>query len=140
MTRALKTTMTIYGTTGSLFGVSYLLLPRLMSELQGAEDSSAFLVATKMALGASLVPVGVFLLIASRDPIKNIVWVRFAIMFSLLFLGVSLYSGFVLFTHFSQAWFGVTLHGVFAGLLLALYPWKSIRDGDRLGGPRRPGL
>jgi hypothetical protein len=115
--------MTVYGIGGSLFGLFYLVFPEQSSVMQSGEAASAFLVATKMALGASLLAVGIFVAAAARDPIKNILWARFAIAFALSFLAVALYSGAVLFASFSQALLGETIHGLFAALLIAFYPW-----------------
>ena len=137
MNKALKLVMAIYGVGGSLFGLSYVFLPEQMAELQGAEELSAFLVATKMVLGASLIAAGVFLVLAARDPIRNILWVRFAIVFALLFLTVAVYVGTVLYTDFSQALFGVVLHGTFAVLLLILYPWQTVRGGEQAASDTR---
>lgn len=127
MTKALTIVMATYGTVGILFGLSYLLIPEQMSELQGAEELSAFLIATKMALGASLVPVGLFIVISGRDQVRHVFGVRFAILVALLLLTVSLYAGTVLYDDFSQALGGVLLHGVFAALLLILYPRHGAR-------------
>lgn len=136
MTKALKIVMATYGTVGILFGVSYLLIPEQMSELQGAEEMSAFLIATKMALGAGLVPVGLFIVISGRDQARHLLGVRFAILVALLFLTVSLYAGIVLYDEFSEALGGVILHGVFGALLLILYPRQAARDGKKVtSGP-----
>jgi hypothetical protein len=115
--------MSVYGIGGSLFGLFYLVFPEQASVMQSGEAASAYLIATKMTLGASLLAVGTFVAVAARDPIKNILWARFAIAFALSFLAVAVYSGTVLFTSFSQALVGVTIHGLFAALLIAFYPW-----------------
>lgn len=125
MTTARKVTMAAYGVGGSLFGIFYLFFPEQSSAMQGAEAMSAYLIATKMTLGASLVAVGAFTAIAARDPIANILWLRFAISFALLFLAVALYSGAVLFDSLSRASVGIVIHGLFAGLLIAVYPWRA---------------
>jgi len=125
MTKALKVAMSVYGAGGTLFGLFYLFFPQQAAAMQGFQADSAYLVATKMALGASLVAVGVFVIIAARDPIKHILWVKFAIVFAILFFAVALYSGFRLFTDFGQAIVGVTIHGVAAVALLALYTWRG---------------
>ncbi|HEX6299773.1 MAG TPA: hypothetical protein VF148_04850 [Acidimicrobiia bacterium] len=131
MIKALKIVMATYGTVGILFGLSYLLMPGQMSELQGAEELSAFLIATKMALGASLVPVGLFVVISGRDPVRHVLGVRVAILVALLFTTVALYAGTVLYDEFSQALFGVMLHGVFAVALLVFYPWRTVPGGKQ---------
>ncbi len=130
MTRPLKVAMATYGAIGVLYGLSYLVIPEQLSTLQGAEDVSDFLIAIEMALGASVLAVGTFVVIAARDPIRHILWVQFAIVFALLFLSTAVYSGLALFTEFSQALVGVILHGVFAALLLFLYPRRTQRSRE----------
>jgi hypothetical protein len=124
MNKALKVAMSFYGIGGTLFGSLYLFFPRQATAMQGFQADSVYLVATKMALGASLVAIGIFVSVAARDPIRHILWVRFAISFAILFLAVALYSGFRLFDEISQASVGITIHGVAAFVLLGLYPWR----------------
>lgn len=120
MTKALKITMGIYGIGGTLVGLSYLFFPR--------ED-------VRMVLGASLVAVGTFVVIAARDPIRNILWVRFAIVFALLFTAVSIYLGAVVRGEFRSVLDGIFIHGTFAVLLLILYPRQKVRDGEQAPSP-----
>jgi membrane associated rhomboid family serine protease len=124
MDKALKVAMTVYGSGGTVFGLFYLFFPRQATAMQGFQADSSYLVATKMALGASLVAVGIFVTIAARDPIKHILWLRFAIVFAILFLVVALYSGFRLFADVGQASVGIIIHGVAAVALLGFYPWR----------------
>jgi hypothetical protein len=129
MKKALKVAMSVYGTGGTLFGLLYLFFPRQAIAMQSSQADSAYLVATKMALGASLVAVGIFVIIAARDPIRNILWAKFAMVFAGLFLTVALYSGFRLHEDVSQASVGIIIHGVALIALLALYPWRGERSG-----------
>lgn len=130
MSKALKLAMAVYGAGGTLFGLFYLFFPRQAAEMQGFQADSVYLVATKMALGASLVAVGIFVILAARDPIKHILWLKFAIVFAILFFTVALFSGLYLFADVSQALVGIVLHGVFTTALLAFYPWRIARGGE----------
>lgn len=125
MVRMLKTTMTLYGLGNGVFGVLYLVAPDELASMQGAETTSAYLTSTKMALGAGLAVAGAFILIAARDPVRRVLWVKFAIALAVFFSAVAWYSGLVLFDDFGQASAGVIIHGAFALLLLALYPKQS---------------
>jgi hypothetical protein len=138
MTKALKVVMAAYGVAGIVFGLGYLIFPEQLSTLQGAEEVSDFLVAIEMTLGASVLAVGIFAVLAARDPIRNILWVQFAIVFALLFVATAVYSGVVLFADFNSALVGVTLHGVFAALLLILYPWGTRRTREQRATPESP--
>lgn len=137
MTKALRIVLATYGIGLTVVGLSYLFLPEEMSELQGAEELSAFLIGTKMVLGASLLAAGVFLVIASRDLIRNILWVRFAIVFALLFVAVSLYLGLFVKAEFSEVVDGILIHGTFAALLLILYFRQRLRAGGQADSPDR---
>lgn len=106
-----------YGIGGALVGLSYLLLVQ--------ED-------VRKVLGASLLAVGIFVAIAARDPIREIQWVRFAIVFALLFAGVSVYLGLFERDEFRSVLDGILIHGTFATLLLIFYPWQWVRDEGRV--------
>lgn len=139
MTRALKIVMATYGVGGTLFGLSYLLFAERMSELQGAEAITPYLIGTKMVLGASLVAVGTFVVGASRDPIRHVLWVRFAIVFALLFTAVSVYLGLFVKAEFSEVLDGIFIHGTFAVSLLFLYPRRNRGAEERAASPGRAG-
>jgi hypothetical protein len=131
MNAALKVVMTIYGAIGAMFGLAYLFVTRQAIAIQGFEgDPSAYLVSNKMVLGTSILVVGIFVIIAARDPIKHILWVKFTIVFATLFLTVALYTGFVIFADLSQAIVGIIIHGVSAVALLISYPWRIPQDGE----------
>jgi len=122
MMKALKITMGTYGIGGTLVGFLYIFTPQ--------ED-------VRKVLGASLLAVGIFLVIAARDPIRNILWVRFAIVFALLFTAVSIYLGAVVRGEFRSVLDGIFIHGTFAVLLLILYPRKKVRAGEQAPSPDR---
>jgi membrane associated rhomboid family serine protease len=122
MTKALKITMATYGIGGTVVGLLYIFTPR--------ED-------VRKVLGASLLAVGIFVVIAARDPIRHILWVRFAILFALLFTAVSIYLGAVVRGEFRSVLDGISIHGTFAALLLILYPRKKVRDGEQAPSPAR---
>ena len=110
-----------------------------MSELQGAEAITPYLIGTKMVLGASLVAVGTFVVSAARDPIRHVLWVRFAIVFALLFTAVSVYLGLFVKAEFSEVLDGIVIHGTFAVSLLVLYPRGNRRVEEQVASPGRAG-
>jgi hypothetical protein len=127
---ALQVTMFTYGAVGAIIGLAYMLFPQQAIDLQSPDGSiSTYLVATKMALGASMFAGGILAAFAARDPIKYIFWVRYSILFAVLFLGVALYTGIVLYSDFSQALVGIIIHGVFSIALLILYPRGKAQSG-----------
>jgi hypothetical protein len=132
MKNALKVTMTGYGAVGTLFGLWYIILPRQAIEIQSPNVvATAYLVSTKMALGASISAAGSFLVIGARDLVRHLLWAKFAVVFATLFLAVALYSGFFLYGDVSQALVGIIIHGVAAAALLAFYPWSGGRSREQ---------
>ncbi len=126
MVKALKVTMTAYGAVGALFGLAYVLFPRQSAALFGFEDVSPYLLSTKTALGASLVAIGIFVIIAARDPITNSLWVKFSITFAIFFFVVAVYSIVAGYTDFSQSIVGLIIHAVFGILLIIFYRFSDL--------------
>lgn len=120
MSKALKIVMATYGIGLTVVGLLYIFTPR--------ED-------VRKVLGASLLAVGIFVVIAARDPIRQIQWVRFAIVLALLFTTVSIYLGAVVRGEFRSVLDGIAIHGTFAALLLILYPRRKLRDHEQESSP-----
>ena len=121
MVKALKGTMTAYGAVGLVFGLAYVLFPRQAAELFGVEDVTPYLLSTKTALGASLVAIGIFVIIAARDPIKNSLWVKYSITFAFFFFAVAVYSIVAGYTDFAQSIVGLIIHAAFGILQIVFY-------------------
>jgi hypothetical protein len=127
--KALKITMAAYGISGSIFGLLYLLAPQQAIAMQSPESvATPYLIATKMALGAGIFAPAFFAVLAARDPIKNIQWVRYGIVNAALFLSVALYTGFILQGDIIEAIVGIVLHGGFGTALLVLYPRRTLTN------------
>lgn len=116
MTKALEIVLAIYGIGITVAGFLHFFFAEVDDE---------------RTLGVALVAVGPFLLMAARDPIRQIQWVRFAIVFALLFTAVSVYLGAVVRGEFRSVLDGIAIHGTFAALLLILYPGKKVRFGEQ---------
>ncbi len=129
MIKPLKVTMIVYAVIGILFGLAYIFVPRQLSAMFGHEAMSALAGALAVALGASFVAACTFLIIAARDPLKHILWVKYAIVFAILMLAAELYSFVIGYLDFSQAVIGIIIHAVFAAAFLAFYPWRVARSG-----------
>jgi len=129
MIRALKVTMIVYAATGILFGMAFILVPRQLGAMLGHESGPAYVAALTAELGVSFISACIFLIIAARDPIKHILWVKYSILFAILMLASSLYSFVIGNLTFNQAGIGI-MHAVFAGALLAFYPWHGLRTNE----------
>ncbi len=127
--KALKVTMIVYAVIGILFGLAYIFIPRQLSAMLGFEEGPASVYALAVVLGASFVSACIFLIIAARDPLKHILWVKYAIVFAILMFAAELYSLIIGYIDFSQAGMGIIIHAVFAVALLAFYPWRAVKEG-----------
>ena len=127
MLKALKVTMIVYGVIGILFGLAYIFVPRQLGAMFGHEV--AFVTELAAVFGVSLVAIGIFLIIAARDPIKHILWVKYAIVFAILSLAAELYSFILGYITLGSALTPIILHAVFAVALLAFYPWRAAKGG-----------
>ena len=130
MIKPLKVTMIVYAVIGILFGLAYIFIPRQLGAMFGHEAGPAYVAALAAALGVSFVSVCIFLIIAARDPIKHILWVKYAIVFAILSLAAYLYSVILGNTTLGQALTPIIIHAIIAAALLAFYPWRAARSGD----------
>ena len=130
MIKALKVTMIVYAVIGLLFGLAYIFVPRQLGAMFGHEAWPASVAALGVELGVSFVAACIFLIIAARDPLKHILWVKYAIVFAILMLAATLYSIILGYSNFSQAIMDIIIHAVFAAAFLVFYPWRVARSGD----------
>jgi hypothetical protein len=68
---------------------------------------------------------GVFVVIAARDPLKHILWLQLAMVWSFLDLLATLYILLRGVVTFSQAGFVVIINVILLVAFLALYPWHK---------------
>ncbi len=130
MIKPLKVTMIVYGVIGILFGLAYIFVPRQLAAMFGHESLPVLAAALAVVLGASFVAPCIFLIIAARDPLKHILWVKFAIVFAILMLAAEIYSVIMGYNTLGQAGAGIIIHAIIAAALLAFYPWRAARSGE----------
>ena len=132
MIKPLKVTMVVYAIAGILYGLAYIFAPRQLSAMLGHEAGPS-VNALLVYLGASFLPVCIFLIIAARDPLKNILWVKCAIVFAILMSVAHVYSFMLGYMDFSQPGMamGMIVHAVFAAAFLAFYPWRTSKRGEQ---------
>jgi hypothetical protein len=125
MIKTLKVVMVIYAIIGILFGLSLIFIPVQMAKWFSSPvptDYEKYLVAS---LGIANIAVAVFIILAARDPLKKISWVKFAIVWALICAAAIIYALARGYVDFSQEGIALIIHTVFAVLLLILYPWKE---------------
>lgn len=127
MIKALKLTMALYAASGILLGLAFIVIPRQLGAILGYDSGPTFIAALTAMLGASFISACIFLLIAARDPIKHILWVKYAILFAILSLFAPLYSVLLGSITIVQALAPIITHAVFAIALLAFYPWHTVQ-------------
>ena len=131
MIKPLKVTMIVYAVLGIVFGLAYIFAPHQLSAMLGHEAGPS-VNALLMYLGASFTPACIFLVIVARDPLKNILWVKYAIAFAILMSAAHLYSLILGYMNLSQPGviMGIVVHAVFAVSFLTFYPWRSARSAE----------
>lgn len=130
MIKLLKVTMILYAVIGILFGLAFIFAPNQLDDMFGHEASPAHVTALAAELGISFVSVGIFFIIAARDPLKYILWVKYAIVFALLMLATGLYSFIRGDIGSEEAVAAIIIHAVFAAALLTFYPWRAASRAD----------
>ena len=132
MTKALKVVMIVFGAMWVVMGVLQAFFPnviRAMMNLGEMPDACSPGLYALAALGVSLIAGGIFIIIAgTRDIIRNILWVRFAMLWSILFVAIAVFSVLMGYVAFSQAMGAIITDGVFFILLMVFYPWGRTED------------
>ena len=127
MVKSLKVVMIVVGTIGILAGLSNIVIPDQAAKLYGFGQIADYVRWISALGGASFVAAGSWVIVASRDPIRHINWVKFEITKCLLFVAVTAYSIIRGYVDFSQVGMLLILFAVFAVAFLAFYPWRAAR-------------
>jgi hypothetical protein len=93
--------------------------------LAGLEKGPAYLPYFLMLIGNAWIGCSVFVIIAARDPLKHIMWVQAAIVWSLLDLITAAYCIIRGIVPFSQAGLVLIINIIFIVAFLILYPWRK---------------
>lgn len=125
MAQALRVVMTVYGVIGVLFGLAFIFIPQQLGNMLGYAEGPRYVPYFLASLGSCFIAASVFIIAAARNPLGNILWVKFAILLSILSVVTGLYSLLRGFVDFGQAGLGIIIDAVFAVLFLALYPWRA---------------
>jgi len=135
MIKALRIVLIIFGAISILTGLAHIFAPDLLMATMGLEgmpaECSPALYAMAM-VGISFIAGGVYLVVAgTRDIVRHIYWVQFAILWAILAVAAGLYSVMQGYVTFEQVMMPVILDAVFFVLLLALYPYRAVRSAAR---------
>ena len=132
MLKALKVTMYVLGIWGIILGLAFIFMPEALGEMMGHDtgvvpDSMMSIFAT---LGICFIAPCIFIIVAARDPIKHILWVKLAILWSALGLLADIYSVIMGYITFNQGMFGIISQAVFLAALLIFFPYKAAEEGQ----------
>jgi hypothetical protein len=126
MVKGLKVAMIIWAAIAILVGLAYIFIPRQLGEMGGFEKGPAWVAYVLALLGVCFVATGVFVIIAAaQGPLKNIMWVQFSIMMTVLITVVAASAIMRGLVTFAQEGPLLIVNAVFAVVFLALYPWRA---------------
>jgi len=129
MIRALKVALIVFGVIEILLGLSLIITPDQAASTFGVSEVSGYLKYLIAQLGTCLISFSVFLIVAARDPLRHINWVKFAIVICILGAAAGLYAVVQGAVAFSQAGMQIIMDFVFAVVFLALYPYRAVKGG-----------
>ncbi len=127
MLKALKVTMIVWGVIHILLGLVLIVAPHQAASMMGFGEIAGFGMYVATLWGAALLAASIWIIVAGRNPLRHITWVKFVILLSLLGLVVQLYSVLQGAVDFSQAGVGIIEDAVFAAAFLIFYPWRAAR-------------
>ncbi len=114
-----------------LFGLALIFIPQLVAKnIWGFGEITDYVTFIMGGLGICIIAPSVWLIVAARDPLRHIMWVKFGILWMILGVVVQLYSVIQGAVDFSQAQWGIITDGVFGVALLVFYPYRAARRGD----------
>ena len=128
MIKALKVVMIVFGVVEICFGLGFLFFLPQWSAMLGFEEGPDYIQYMGALLGLTLIAVSIFLIMAARDPLRHIYWVKFAILWAVTGVIAGLYSIIMGYVHFGQAGMGIIWDGVVAVALLIFYPWRGAKE------------
>ena len=131
MIRGLKIVMIVYGAITILFSLMFFFVIEQAAEMSGFGEIADYVPYVVALLCISFIAPSVWLIVAARDPLRHINWVKFAITWTILGVVAGLYSLVRGYVDFSQAGMQIIMDIVFAVAFLALYPYRAVRRAAR---------
>ncbi len=127
MIQGLKIALITLGVIVILLGLAFIVIPELLASTFGFGEIPNYAPYVMAMLGISFIAPGVWLIVAGRDPLRHIAWVKFAILWSLLGVVAGVYSILQGAVDFSQVGIGIIQDAVFATAFLVFYPYRAAR-------------
>ncbi len=130
MSTALKVVLIVYGVVLLLMGLGGIILPEQVSGMFGVEEVNDNILYMTMAVSVFSLAAGIWILVAARDVLRNIIWVKFSITMAGLSAVLLGYSSIKDYIDFMQVLPAIILWIIFIVLFLVFYPWKGTRADE----------
>ncbi len=130
MIRALKVTLIVFGVRNILLGLAFIVAPQLFVNIWGFGEIADYVPYIMGIFGLSVIATSVWFIVAARDPLRHITWVKFGILWMILAVVVPFYSVIQGAIDLSWAGIGISIDAVFAVALLVFYPWRAARSSE----------
>jgi hypothetical protein len=128
MVKVLRVAMIVWPALSILMGLGFLFFPTKLGDIMaisgGADNATLSVLAT---LGVFIIVASVFIIIAARDPLKHILWVKYVTAFAIFDLAVKVYTLIRGYVTFKQIGLPLIVDAIFAVAFLVLYPWRRSR-------------
>jgi len=125
MIKSLKAALIIFAALAILQGLILIAIPDQGGAWLGFAKGPAFVYNFLALLGLQMIVGGFFLIIAAKDPIRNILWVQYAIALAILMVAGNGYSILRGYVTFKQAGPGIIMDAIFTVAFLILYPRRK---------------
>ena len=130
MSTALKVVLIVYGVVLLLMGLVGIILPEQVSRMFGVEEVNDSIIYLAMSVSVFSLVSGIWILVAARDLLRNIIWVKFSITMAGLSAVLLGYSSIKDYIDFMQVLPAIILWVIFIVLFLVFYPWKGARADE----------
>jgi hypothetical protein len=126
MIKVLKIAMILWAAVSILYGLYFLFLPQKVYSGLGLEQAPGSMTFFLGSFGIACIIPSIFVILATRDPLKHIMWVHMALAWSLVDIITTSYFIIQGNMTFSQAGIGIILDIIFIVVVsFILYPWRK---------------
>lgn len=125
MIKGLRIAAIVWAVGGILFGLLYVISPEKTVSSAGYETGSIAIPYFLTYLGVAYIAFCVFLIIAAKDPLRNILWIQLAMVWSFLDVLVALIFYLRGDVSLSQAAWAFVTDGIPFVALMVFYPWRK---------------
>jgi hypothetical protein len=129
MMKGLKIAMIAWAVIGILFGLAFLFFPNQMGAGFGLSQVPTYVQYFLALLGNMYIVTSICVILATRDPLKHILWVQLAITGSLMDMIASLVFIIRGSLTFSQGGDNLIINIILVPALLIFYPWRRKQAG-----------